>query len=92
MPRTPSSADVGRDAMVSYNILDARHSSDGVILLVTLRGYDVHPWRIFEENRDCSKSTKQVIFVIFIPIFFVHYLPSQYQQFFFFTLLPFEIS
>ena len=27
-------------AMVSYNILDARHYGDGVILLVGLRSYD----------------------------------------------------
>jgi len=28
--------------MVSYNILDAPHSGDGVILLVGLRSYDAH--------------------------------------------------
>jgi len=34
---------VKRDtAMVSYNILDAQHSGDGVILLVSLRSYDTH--------------------------------------------------
>ena len=47
MPRAASSVGVGRrvkreTALVSYNDLDARHSGDGVILLVGLRSYDVH--------------------------------------------------
>ena len=47
MPRAASSVGVGRrvkreTALVSYNDLDARHSGDGVILLVGLRSYDAH--------------------------------------------------
>ena len=47
MPRAASSVGVGRrvkreTALVSYNDLNARHSVDGVILLVGLRSYDVH--------------------------------------------------
>ena len=47
MPRAASSVGVGRrvkreTALVSYNDLNARHSGDGVILLVGLRSYDPH--------------------------------------------------
>ena len=47
MPRGASSTGVGKrakreTALVSYNDLDARHSGDGEILLVGLRGYDAH--------------------------------------------------
>ena len=47
MPRAASSVGVERrvkreTALVSFNDLDARHSGDGVILLVGLRSYDVH--------------------------------------------------
>ena len=47
MPRAASSVGVGRrakrkTALVSCNDLDARHSGDGVILLVGLRRYDAH--------------------------------------------------
>ena len=47
MPRPASSADVGRrkkraTVMASYNILDARYSRDGAILLVGLRNYEAH--------------------------------------------------
>ena len=47
MPRAASSVGVGRrvkreTALVSYNDLDARHSGDGIILLVGLRSYDAH--------------------------------------------------
>ena len=47
MPLAASSVGVGRrvkreTALVSYNDLDARHSGDGVILLVGLRSYDAH--------------------------------------------------
>ena len=47
MLRAASSVDVGRQAkretaLVSYNDLEARHSDDGVILLVSLRSYHAH--------------------------------------------------
>ena len=47
MLRAASSVGVGRRAiretvLVSYNDLDARHSGDGVILLVDLRSYDAY--------------------------------------------------
>lgn len=47
MPRAASSAGVGRrkkraTVMASYNILDARYSRDGAILLVGLRNYEAH--------------------------------------------------
>ena len=47
MPRVASSVGIGRrvkrePALVSYDDLKDRHSSDGVILLVGLRSYDVH--------------------------------------------------
>ena len=47
MPRAASSVGVGRrvkreTAVVAYNDLKARHSGDGVILLVGLRSYDAH--------------------------------------------------
>ena len=47
MPRAASSVGVGRrvkreTALVSYNDLKARHSGDGVILLVGQRSYDAH--------------------------------------------------
>ena len=47
MPRAASSVGVGRrvkreTALASYNDLDARHTGDGVILLVGLRSYDAH--------------------------------------------------
>ena len=47
MPRAASSVGVGRrvkreTALVSYNDLNARHSGDGVIILVGLQSYDAH--------------------------------------------------
>ena len=47
MPRAAGGVGVGRrvkreTALVSYNDLDAQHSSDGVIILVGLRSYDAH--------------------------------------------------
>ena len=47
MPRAISSVGVGRQvkretALVSYNDLNAQHSGDRVILLVSLRSYDMH--------------------------------------------------
>ena len=47
MPPAASSVGVGRrvkreTALVSYNDLNARHSGDGVILLVGLQSYDAH--------------------------------------------------
>ena len=47
MPRAASSVGIRRrvkreTALVSYNDLKARHSADGIILLVGLRSYDAH--------------------------------------------------
>ena len=68
MLRVASSTNVERGAkretlQVSYNDLDAQHSSYGVILLVGLRRYDAHLLVTFRSNMQRTAKIRVVMFV-----------------------------
>ena len=72
MPRAASRVGVGRrvkreTALVSYNDLNARHSGDGVILLVGLRSYDAHLSVTFLSDMQRTPTRLQR-FVTFSPL------------------------